>query len=132
MALIPYFKPVYPACTWRCQLCGCEGTSEEFITERVRGAQLRSEQGDCVFCKSCEPIAQDVVGKIQEYRAQRMAETERDVESKLPDMVAAWIAERKGGSVPRSPAAADEAPPTSLRRRGRPPKHPTIQVNGGG
>lgn len=123
MAMVSYFKPLFPAVTWRCQLCGREGANEEFITERVRGAMMRSEQGDFVFCKEHEHVAHEIVTKINDYRAQRQAALERDIEAELPGLVARWLSER-AGIRPEEPETPTEQP--GLKRRGRPPKNAMI------
>ena len=97
MSTIPYFKPLFPAITWTCQLCGEQGAKEDFITERVRGGIMRSENGEAVFCQKHSAVAGIIVSKVQEYRAERYAELEREIEAEMPALVARWIHEQIGG-----------------------------------
>lgn len=115
--MIPYFAPRYPAFRWICQLCGAEGPQEEFITERIRGAMLRSEQGDAVFCQTCQPYAAQLATRIADYKAQRLADTEREIDAELSELVPRWVEECGG----RKQEA--ETPVELPRRRGRPPKY---------
>lgn len=115
MPSIPYFHPPHAAVTKRCQLCGKAEQdkidagnpqigAEEFITERVRGIQMRAEAGDYNFCRPCSAIAAEVGQRIEAFRARVLAEAERQVAAELVEAVPRWIAELQGAPLP------DEAP----------------------
>lgn len=123
MPTIPFFTPPFSAATLRCQLCGKDKPTapdngnpqigdQEFVTERVRGIQLRAEQGDFNFCRPCSAIAAEIGQKIEGFRARVLADAERQIADELAQLVPQWIAEKTGAPVP------DAAP----KKAAKPPK----------
>lgn len=128
---IPFFEPPFRAVELHCQLCNVKVEQKQYVTERVRAVMDQDEGGDYLFCQHCAPIAAEVGQLVQNFRATARAATERDIDAKLPELVAGWVAERVSPQRARGEIPGT-APAPEPRKPGRRPRGMIADPNANG
>lgn len=121
--VLPYFEPVYPAVTFRCQLCGETISDENFVTHTARRQRATAQHGDYVFCLGCSPHLTAITQRLSAEGAALDAQHEKAKADLLRELAKRLLQDLRAryarGSAEPLPHRADgeTSPPVPTARR---------------
>jgi hypothetical protein len=119
--ILAYFKPLFPAVTYSCNLCGGKIGTDQYQTAKARRVEAAEVEGHYVFCLQWSPHISEIVNKICAEEARLAAAQEQERNGALARLASELISDLTGVSVvPPPQRTAADAPSAPVQRR-RPP-----------
>ena len=112
-----YFEPNYPALRFFCSFCGKETSREKYLTVRAKDMSLSHEPRYLVFCETHAQKHQELVERMETWKAQERAKFEQALLEEAPKMAKAIEADVFGTKIveqPKAPVAKRKPKPGEI------------------